>query len=125
MLNRDPSFISELVESGEVQAQEQVDAMWFEHAWDDADLGPLMDRFAPGAVASSTHPLAPLDPTDDRDRIRGFLEEFGLRVVASRARLCADGAHWTVQATQDRRIRAKVRANFTDGRVTRFSVREA
>jgi NTE family protein len=124
MLNREASFIAELVELGETQAQEHLDALRFEQAWDDPDLVPLMEHFAPGAVVSSTHPLALLETTADRERIRRFLEEFGWRVVASRARLCAHGATWTVQATEDRRIQAKVRAHFEDGLVTRFTVDE-
>ncbi|QCU79194.1 patatin [Citricoccus sp. SGAir0253] len=125
-LNRDPAFIAELMEQGRRQAQEQVDAMALERDWGaaDGDLAPVLDRFAEGAVVASTHPLAPLEPTSDRERIRRFLDEFGLRVETSRARVCAGGARWTVHSTADRRITAQVRAHFEDGRVTRLTVSE-
>lgn len=121
-LNRDPSFIAELIDQGQTQAQEQIEALRFEQAWNDEDLGPLMDHFAPGAMVSSTHPLAPLAPTEDRDRIRAFFEDFGLQVETSRTRLCKDGAHWTVQASRDGGIQARVRAHFVEGQVDSLTV---
>ncbi len=125
-LNRDPAFIDELMELGRHQAQDQVDAMALERAWGDEDREPgsLMGRFRPGAVVSSTHPLAPLEATADPERIRGFLDEFGLRVETSRARVCEDGARWTVHSVSDRRISARVRAFFDEGRIARMTVSE-
>ncbi len=125
-LNRDPEFISQLMDLGWHQAQEQVDAMAFEDDWaaDDGDLEPLLDRFAPGAVVSSTHPLAPLPATSDPELLRAFFAEFGLRVATARARICDDNASWTVQSARDRRIRARVRATFEEGRLHRMTVSE-
>lgn len=125
-LNRDPDFISGLMDLGRRQAQEQVDAMAFEHAWnaDEREPGALMGRFADSAEVSSTHPLAPLEPTGDRERIRGFFDEFGLSVATSRARVCADGARWTIRSSLDRRIEARVRASFDDGQIRTLTVSE-
>ncbi len=123
-LNRDPSFIADLLELGQAQAQEQIDALRFEQAWNDEDLGPVLDRFADGAVASSTHPMAPLDPTRDRDQIRAFFEKFGPRVETSRARVCKETANWTVRASSNPDIQARVRVRFVGARVDSLTVTE-
>ncbi|NUL49483.1 patatin [Cellulosimicrobium funkei] len=124
-LNRDPGFIDELMELGEVQAQRMVDAIRFERAWDDDDLWPLVERFDPHTTVVSTHPLAPLEPTDDPERIHAFLRDYGLRVETARKRVCKDHVSWTVRSVRDPRIRARVSATFHDGRVTRFAVSES
>lgn len=124
-LNRDPEFIRELMQLGEVQAQRMVDAIQFEQAWDDEDLWPLVERFDPDTTVVSTHPLAPLDPTSDPQRIHAFLEDYGLRVETARKRVCRDQVSWTVRSVRDPRIRARVSAAFHDGRVNRFSVTDA
>lgn len=121
-LNRDPSFIAELLELGQTQAQEQIEAMRFEQAWNDEDLGPALDRFAPAAKASSSHPVAPLAQTSDRDEIRAFFQEFGPRVETCRARVCKDAADWTVHATGDPSIQARVRAHFVGGMIDSLTV---
>lgn len=121
-LNRDPAFIRELLQLGEVQAQRMVDAMHFERAWDDDDLWPLVRRFDPHATVVSTHPLAPLEPTSDPRLIHDFLEDYGLRVETARKRVCKDHVRWRVRSVRDPQIRATVSATFDDGRVTRFSV---
>jgi NTE family protein len=123
-LNRDPSFIADLLELGQTQAQEQIEALRFEQAWNDEDLGPVLDRFAEGAEVSSTHPMAPLAPTRDRNRIRAFFEEFGPRVETSRARICQDGASWTVQASSNHGIQARVRVRFAGAQVDSLTVTE-
>lgn len=121
-LNRDPSFIAELLDLGWTQAQEQIEAMRFEQAWNDEDLGPALDRFAPAAKASSSHPMAPLAQTSDQDEIRAFFQEFGPRVETCRARVCKDTASWTVHATHDPSVRARVRAHFVGGMIDRLTV---
>lgn len=125
-LNRDPAFINELMEQGRRQAQEHVDAVAFERAWGDdgREPGALLDRFRPGALVSSTHPLAPLDPTDDHERIQGFFDEYALEVETSRARVCQDGARWTVHSAKHRSISARVRASFAEGQIARLTVSE-
>jgi NTE family protein len=123
-LNRDPSFIAELLELGQTQAQEQIEALRFEQAWDDQDLGPVLDRFAEGAVASSTHPMAPLPQTSNRHEIRAFFQEFGPRVETCRARVCKEAANWTVHATSDHGIQARVRVRFVGGKIDRLTVTE-
>ncbi|MDO5634718.1 MAG: patatin-like phospholipase family protein [Micrococcus sp.] len=124
-LNRDPQFIEELLELGQAQAHRMVHAINFERAWDDDDLAPLLHRFHPATKVSSTHPLAPLDPTKDPKKIATFFEEFRLRVEPSRKRVFENSVRWTVQSVNDARIRARVMATFEDGHVTQFRVTEA
>lgn len=126
-LNRDPAFIQELMDLGVTQAERMIQALAFEQAWDDddEDLWDLVDRFAPEVEVSSSHPLAPLEPTNDRERIHTFLKEFGFRVETARKRVCEANVRWTIRSLKDPRIRARVEVSFLDHQVTRFTVYDA
>lgn len=113
-LNRDPVFIDELLELGRAQAEEQILGMRFENAWNSGDPENLLTRFAPEAELSSTHSGAPLAPTRDRDVIKKFVTDIGLRVDNSRTRLCHEHLEWEVRAGGTAGGRARVLVDLDD-----------
>ena len=120
-LNRDPDFIGELIQLGRDQADEQLKAMGFEHAWSRGELDRMLDQFAPNALVSSDHPEARLAPTRDKEAIRAYIDGLGLCVDASRARVSRESVSWDVRASGNSARRGKLFATFEDGSVTRMA----
>ncbi|WP_051214983.1 patatin-like phospholipase family protein [Granulicoccus phenolivorans] len=122
-LNRDPAFIQELLALGREQAEEQIHGVAFEKAWRSGDLDQLLSHVAPDAEFDSTHPDAALAPTTDRDRIRQYVADVGLRVDNSRTRLCREHLEWQVRAGDRPGTRARVKVDLdTAGRARRVRI---
>lgn len=123
-LNRDPAFITELMQLGRDQADDQLLAMAFERAFSLEDTGQMLADYAPNVVLSSDHPAAPLPPTQDRETIQAYMDRIRVHLDSSRKRVCRAGVTWDVRANAEIPSGGKIAAVFEDGLVTRITLSE-
>ncbi len=126
-LNRDPRFLSSLIEQGADQAGEFLAALRFEQAWDAGDVDAVLGFFADGAVMRAAAPFRELATTRDRAVQREFLTRSlgsGVTIDHNRKQIVKQAhAKWRVRAVlAGRRVEGMAVADFSDGAVTRFSL---
>lgn len=126
-LNRDPQFLSALLQQGDDQAGEFLAALRFEQAWDEGDVEAVLGFFADGALMRAAAPFRELATTSDRTVQREFLNRSlgsGVRIDHNRKQIVKRGhATWRVRAeVAGRRLQGMAVADFHDGRVTRFAL---
>lgn len=126
-LNRDPRFLSSLIEQGADQAGEFLAALRFEQAWDSGDVDAVLGFFGDNAVMRAAAPFRELATTRDRTAQREFLSRSlgaGVTIDHNRKQIVKQAhAKWRVRAVIDsRRVEGMAVADFDDGRVTRFAL---
>jgi len=126
-LNRDPRFLTSLIEQGEDQAGEFLAALRFEQAWDLGDVDAVLDFFADDALMRAAAPFRELPTTRDQAVQREFLTRSlsaGVTIDHNRKQIVKQAhAKWRVRAVIDgRRVEGMAVADFSGGRVTRFAL---
>jgi NTE family protein len=131
-LNRDPAFLRDLWAHGEDRAEEFLTAIAFEDAWRDRDVDRVLGYVADDAEVVSAAPFPTFGPTRDAAVARPFLRERlteGMTVDATRKQVARDRVTWTVRTAADagaedagRRVRGRVEARFSAGRITSLRI---
>jgi len=99
-LNRDPSFIRDLISHGEVRANEFLIALAFEEAWKSRDPDTVMAFFAEDATLTSSDPFPKSGSYGGRSRIRAFVTEHlarDVRVDLTKKQIAQNGVAWKVR----------------------------
>ena len=123
-LDRDPEFIGGLIRHGEERAGEFLLALAFERAWRSGDVEGTLSFFAPDAHVVSAPPFPDDGPIHGVPAIRRFLREHLARDIAldvTRKQVAGDDVTWWARGEPSGSgdaVRGRVRATFTDGRVT-------
>ena len=100
-LNRDPSFIRDLISHGEVRAKEFLAALAFEEAWKNRDPDAVMSFFADDATLVSSAPFPAGGRHTGKTQIRPFVTEHlarEVRVDLTKKQVAHDGVAWTIRA---------------------------
>ena len=121
-LDRDPSFLDELIAQGKTRAGEFVDALSFERAWRAGDPDALMEHFADDCEIESAHPFPPLARQQGVAAVKLFVTErltSGVQVDLTRKQVATEKVTWQVRSTTDdgERLRGQVEARFASGKV--------
>jgi NTE family protein len=98
-LNRDPSFIQELLAHGEGRAREFLVALAFEDAWKRDDADAVMGFFADESELVSSPPFPALAPQRGVERIRRYVQEHLMVDIAldlTRKQIAKDRVTWSV-----------------------------
>jgi NTE family protein len=124
-LNRDPSFIRDLMAHGAEQAGKFLTALEFENAWQQKDVDAMMRHFADGAELVSSTPFPSTWGTSrGPESIRAFVEEHLTRdlvIDLTRKQVSEDLVAWTVRTQPnagEEAVRGVARAKFSDGKIT-------
>jgi NTE family protein len=122
-LDRDPAFLTALVEHGERQAAEFLAALRFERALADGDADAAAAMVAPGARVVTA---APLEPGEHRgEALRDFLgalADGAARVDPTRKQVAGDRVSWSLRVRGGNGQRAVAEAEFRDGLVRSLRV---
>jgi NTE family protein len=98
-LDRDPGFLSELIDQGRAQAGEFLTALAFEDAWGRHDADGIVTRFlADDAQARSAAPFPERGPARGHAEVRRFLRDHfasGVCMDLSRKQVVRDHVTWT------------------------------
>ena len=116
-LNRDPDFITELIDLGVAQTETFLTALGFEQAWLSGEAEQVLAYCDEGTTVCARGRVAHCEPTDDPGRVRAFIRDRladTLRVERSRKRICRGRVSWEIRqdGTADR---AHAVARFEDG----------
>lgn len=123
-LNRDPTFIRELIDLGKLQAGEFLNAMEFERSWRVRDADQVMQHFAAGATVAAEVPNAAVERTSDPEQVRRFIADLLVRLTRidlARKRVCRDTVAWEVRFPETPgHHRGIAEATFRDGLIIDF-----
>ena len=100
-LNRDPSFIRDLISHGEARAKEFLAALAFEEAWKNRDPDAVMGFFADDATLVSSSPFPAGGRHTGRTQIRPFVTEHlarEVRVDLTKKQVAHNSVSWTIRA---------------------------
>jgi NTE family protein len=121
-LNRDPSFIQNLMSQGAERAEQFLAALAFEDAWRRKDVDALMGFFAEDATLVSSAPFPSAGGAcRGRNEIRAFVDEHVMGHVVvdlTRKQVAKDHVAWTVRSPRTARgvqARGVARAEFGEG----------
>ena len=122
-LNRDPSFIRELLAHGRARAEEFLAALAFERAWRDRDPAAVLGCFADDAELSSAPPFPDQAGLRGRQRIGRFVRQYlttSLHLDPTRKQVAGDRVTWTVRAWRDdpaEGVQGRAEAELRHGKV--------
>jgi NTE family protein len=127
-LNRDPSFIQELLAHGEARAREFLVALAFEDAWKRQHAGEVMGFFDDESELVSSPPFPVRAPQRGVERIRRYVKEHLMVDIAldlTRKQIAKDQVTWSVgvrrnqagQAGQAGRIEGRAEAVFRGDKI--------
>jgi NTE family protein len=125
-LNRDPSFIQDLIVHGESQAEEFLTSLAFEDAWRSQDPDAVLAFFDDDVELASSAPFVPHGPSRGQEAVRRFVLEHlheGVRVDLTRKQVARSRVAWTVRTrgdSREERVRGRAEAQFRDGKVISF-----
>jgi NTE family protein len=125
-LNRDPSFIRDLMLRGEERAEMFLTSLAFEQAWRDRDIDAAMSYFAEDAELVSSTPFPSTRGTANGIApIRAFAERHlteDVVVDLTRKQVAKDQVTWTVRRHRSRGapVRGTARAEISGGKITAF-----
>jgi NTE family protein len=124
-LNRDPSFIRNLMAQGAERAEQFLAALAFEDAWQRKDVDALMGFFTDDAELVSSAPFPSTAGTaHGPEKIRAFVEKYlrgNIVVDLTRKQVAKDHVAWTVRRARragGAPVRGVARAEFHEGKVT-------
>jgi NTE family protein len=122
-LNRDPTFIADLIAHGKERAQEFLVALAFEDAWKRRDAEAVMDFFTDDSELTCAPPFRPLGPYRGRKQIARFVARHLTKEVTidlTRKQVARDTVTWTVRFDQAQRtqVDGPARAGFAGNTVT-------
>ena len=125
-LNRDPSFIRDLMRAGEERAEIFLTSLGFEQAWRDKDIDAALSFFADDAELVSSTPFpSTRGPSRGIEPIRAFAERYlGNDVVVdlTRKQVAKDQVTWTVRRHRSRGapVHGTAQAEISGGKITTF-----
>jgi NTE family protein len=124
-LNRDRSFIRQLIANGVDRAEEFLAALAFEAAWQKKDVDAVMSFFADDAeVVSSTPFPSTRGASRGAESIRAFVAKHlsgDVVIDLTRKQVAKDRVVWTVRRQQGTRrdaVRGVAQADFRHGKIT-------
>ncbi len=124
-LNRDPSFIRDLMAHGADRAERFLTALAFERAWQQKDVDAVMSFFAADAELLSSTPFPSTRGTSrGSEPTRAFVEKLltsDVVIDLTRKQVDHDRVEWTVRRPRSGRggaARGVARAEFRDGKIT-------
>jgi NTE family protein len=127
-LNRDPSFIRDLMVRGEERAEIFLTSLAFEQAWLDRDIDVAMSFFAEDAELVSSMPFPSTHgPSRGIEPIRAFAERHlatDVVVDLTRKQVAKDQVTWSVRLHRRRGapVHGIAQAEISGGKVTAFRV---
>jgi NTE family protein len=125
-LNRDPTFIRELIALGKDQAADFIASIEFENLWRTRDVNGMLHRFADDATISADVPGCRVERTSRTVDVHRFVTEQLLdaaRIDLTRKRVVRDSVSWEVRFPGGlAHHRGLARVTFRDGLVTDFAL---
>jgi NTE family protein len=123
-LNRDPTFLRNLIEHGEDRAEEFLTALAFEVAWRRRDTDAVLGFLDVDVDVSCAAPFPVQGPYRGAEQVRAFIREHlegDARMDPTRKHIARDRVTWAVRTPPDfpgPRISGIVEARFRSGRIT-------
>jgi NTE family protein len=122
-LNRDPTFIADLIAHGEQRAEEFLIALAFEDAWTRQDADAVMAFFTDDSEIVCGPPFRALGPYRGRSQIGRFVARHLAQEVTidlTRKQVARDTVTWTVRFSRGRgtRVDGPAQAVFAGNTVT-------
>ena len=127
-INRDPAFLSELINQGRQRGAIFVDAMSFERAWRSGDQEAVESYFADEAQISSAPPFTARTAGQDPESVREFVTDAlsnSVSVDLTRKQMSGDRVRWRVRvpAAENGGFRVgAAEARFVDGKIATFTL---
>ncbi|MGH3234021.1 MAG: nuclear transport factor 2 family protein, partial [Streptosporangiaceae bacterium] len=125
-LNRDPSFIRDLMRHGEQKAEEFLAALAFERAWASQDVAAVTEFFAEDAELVSEAPFPSQGSHRGSEQVGQFVRRHlsaGVRMDLTHKQVARERVTWTVRARRHRGgtdLHGLVEAQFRSGQVARL-----
>jgi len=121
-MNRDPTFIRDLIDHGRTQANEFLTGLAFERAWRAGDRGAMLSFFDDDVEFVSTPPFPPSGPARGVDHLAAFLDRHlpTLLLDATRKQVAREAVTWSVKTRSPRRgdhIRGEARIGLRAGKI--------
>jgi NTE family protein len=122
-LNRDPTFIRDLIAHGRAQADEFLTALAFERAWKEQNSTAVLSLFADDVELMSAEPFPEVGPVRGVNHVRAFVEKHLPTAVLdlTRKQVAGDRVAWTMKTsseTSGARTRGRAEIALTAGRIT-------
>ena len=127
-INRDPRFLTELIEQGERRTSDFVTALAFERAWAAGDANEIVGFFTDRTEVSSTAPFAERPARQGLQAAREFVDallEAKVGVDLTRKQHTGDHVRWRVRkpiGDDGRRVAGTAELVFESGAVRTFSL---
>jgi NTE family protein len=125
-LDRDPGFLRQLIDQGELQATEFLTALGFEDAWGRHDTEGVARFLADDAEADSSAPFPERGPVRGRTEVHRFLQDHFASAVCmdlNRKQVVRDHVTWTAQGQVEQggpAVEGRCEVTFAGETVTRL-----
>lgn len=126
-LNRDPTFIRDLIAHGRAQADEFLIALAFERAWKEQNFEAVRSFFADDVELLSTEPFPETGPSRGASHVSDFIDEHLSSAIidVTRKQVARDRVTWAVKTpSKDSGAHTRGRAEIalTAGRITSLTL---